>query len=365
MELLARFGSYGADRADDIAKAYPSRPAGSEAERQTGDYIIDQFRELGYVPEIQDISLGEAGSSRNIIVRIPGAGFTANPDEVEAYDYDVYAYRAKPEDGLFRRQVVIGARYDSDPKAPEGSDGISDNASGVGALLQLARWLKRITVGYDVVLVALGAGFDGSKGAYTFVSSMSDRDKQITDCFYEFRSLYGGGKLYANAGWSSIYPGKKYVMRQPAYEIADISLNEPIDTICDQALYQNQSTYKIPNPLAGETPPQGLQAPPKEIVFREISRFASDYRAFDKQMIPCVIFESYDYSADSYDTLKENVDPNFASTHYVVRGTEFDNVETLKKFSDKDLLMNRINAASYLVYCAVKSGVLGGNNHVR
>lgn len=362
VHLLSRFGSYGEDVALQIASTYPRRPAGSEAERAVGDLIYDEFEKLGFVPEVQEVPLGEGGTSRNIIVRIPGSGFTANPDEVELYDYDVYAYRAKPEDGLFRRQVIVGARYDSDPEAEEDSDGISDNASGIGALLQLARHLKREQVGFDVILAAFGAGFDSQAGARTFADSMSEHDVQITNCFYEFRSLYAGGKLYANAGWSSTYPGKKYVLRQPIYGLSDIALNQPIYTLLGESLYQNQSTYMIDNPIAGETA-EGLTAPDK-IVFREISRFASDYRPFDRKMIPCVILESYDYSADSYDELKENVDPNFASSNYRVRGTAFDKIAVLDRLSTRDLLQNRINLASFLVFKAIEGGVLGGENHI-
>lgn len=363
VHLLSRFGSYGADFAARIASSYPRRPAGSEAEKMVGDMIFEEFKKLGFVPEVQDFTLGGSENSRNIIVRIPGAGFTANPDEVDQFDYEVYHYRAKPEDGLFRRQVIVGARYDSDPNAAEGSDGISDNASGVGALMQLARYLKRTQMGFDVILVAFGAGFSNATGANSFAATLSERDQQITNCFYEFRSLYAGGKLYANAGWSSVIPGKKYMLRQPTYGIADIALNQPIYSIAKETLYQNQSTYKIPNPLSQETATEGNST--DEVVFREISRFGSDYRAFDRLMIPCVIMESYDYSADNYDELKENVDPNFASTNYQIRGTAFDNIATLREYSDKDSLQNRINVASFLVYKAIEEGVIGGSNHTK
>ncbi len=361
VHLLSRFGSYGANAALKIAASWPRREAGSEAEKQTGDYIYNEFKKIGFVPETQTVPLGGGKSSRNIIVRIPGFGFTANPDVIEQYDYDVYKYRAKAEDGLFRRQVIVGARYDSDPLAEEGADGISDNASGVGALLQLARHLKREQMGFDVILVAFGGGFSGSAGAKTYVGSMSERDIQITNCFYEFRSLYAGEKLYANAGWSSTYPGQKYILRQPAYEIADIALGEPLYTIAGETLYQNQSTYKISNPLLDENEREGYAAP--EIVFREISRFPSDYRAFDRFMIPCVFFESYDYSADNYADLKENVDPNFASSEYRIRGTAFDNISVLKEYSDANTLEHRINTAAFLVYRAIEEGVMGGTNH--
>ncbi|NLF21063.1 MAG: M28 family peptidase [Clostridiaceae bacterium] len=360
---LSRYGTYGSDFAERLASTYPARAAGTASEAASAGLIRQEFEKMGYVPEVRSFTLPEGGRSANIVVRIPGSGFVARSENIENLDYEIYNRRAKAEYGLFGRQVIVGARYDTDPAAPEDADGISDNASGVGALLTLAQQLKRHSVGYDIVLIAFGGSFSDLAGARSYVDAMDRAEKERTDCFYEFRSLYSGGKLYANAGWSSLYPDYKYSLRQPLYEIADIALRESTASRAGETLFQNQATFLIPNPLAEEPLPSGFKAPPEQVVFREISATVSDYRAFDSALIPCVLMESFEFSAASFDELKENVDPNYASTNYRVRGTGFDNSESLKSFSDDELLTTRINVSAFLVFKAIENGVLGGLNH--
>lgn len=360
---LSLYGSYGSDLARNIAGNYPVRVAGTSAETQTADLIFREFETLGYVPERQTFSLPDGASSSNIIVRIPGSGFVANESRITELDYSIYGNKARPEDGLFTRQVIVGARYDTDPAASAGADGVSDNASGIGALLTLAQELKRARVGYDVILVAFGGGFANEAGSSFFVNSLNAEDRAITDTFYEFRSLVGGAKLYANAGLSSLYPNKKYILRQPLYEVATIALSEEVLGRSGVALYQNQSTFLIPNPLAGETAPGADYGTiPENVVFREISSTRSDYRAFDRIGIACVLFESSDFNAKSYDELKENPDPNYASTNYLVRGTDFDSIASFDQLAEADLIQQRINVSAFLVLRAIENGVLGSDS---
>lgn len=359
--LVHQFGSYGANIAREIAKKYPVRVAGSEAEKQVSQYIVEQFKALGFVPEVQNFALENGQTSQNIIVKIPGSGFVANEDQIEIFDYDIYAKRAKAKDGVFRRHVAIGARYDSNPNAVEGSDGISDNASGIGALLLTAQTLKRYQVGYDVTLVAFGAGFSESVGAKNYLSSLSEDEKKLTDVFYEYRSLYSGAKLYGHAGWASLYPNLNYKMRQALYEIADIAVNYSVYGRTGHIFYTNQSTYLIPNLLEGQEALPGAKQPEERIVFREISHFKSDYQAFDQVGIPVVYFESYDYSADKFEEIVENNKPIFQETEYKVRGTQFENIAILEEQTSAKFLEERINVVSFLVFQALSDGVLGGS----
>lgn len=351
-DLVHQFQSYGADFAKKVATTYPRRPAGSEAETALGDMIFEEFTRLGFKPEFQEVNLPDGGKSRNVIVRIPGTGFTADEDRLKTFNYDIYDRRAKAEDGLFHRNVVIGARYDTDPEAAEESDGISDNASGLGALLLTGQTLKRYKVGYDVTLVALGGGFADLAGARIFVESLDADKMAMTDIFYEYRNLYAGEKLYGHAGWSSLKPDSKYKFRQPLYAIQDLAIEERLLDKTGIALYGNQSTYKVDNPL-GEG----------QVVFRDFSLHQSDYRAFDEKGIPVVFFESYNYGAEKQEDLAENNDPNYQSTNFKVSGTAFDNTESLEKLSEKQFLERRINATVYLVYLALEQGVLGGQSY--
>ncbi len=361
--LVHQLGTYGADFATEIAREFPSRIAGSSNERAVAEKIVEEFERLGFEPEIQEFTLANGNTSQNVVVRIPGSGFVADEDSIDQFDYEVYNRRAQAADGVFRRHVVIGARYDTTSEPPTGHDGISDNASGVGALMLTAQTLKRYAVGYDVSLVALGAGFSNIAGATHYVESLKDEELAQTDVFYEYRSLYGGGKLYGHAGWSSLYPNAQYKMRQPLYEIADIAINYSLFGRTGHVFYTNQSTYSVSNPVAEEPVPEGFTAPNATAAFREFSHTPSDYRAFDRVGIPIVFFESYDYSASSFDALEENNNPNFQETENIVRGTSFDNIAKLREENLEDYLAQRINNTVYLVYIALTQGVLGGSEY--
>lgn len=356
---LAEYDDYGANIAQDIARNYPIRVAGSEAETATANYIKGEFAELGYRYEEQMVSLSNGSSTNNIIVNIPGKGFVASESSDEDLDYEVYDRRARPEEGLFHRQVIVAARYDTDPNAAEGNQGASDNASGVGALLTLAKSLKEYSMGYDIVLIALGGGWDNYAGARAYASTMTEDDIWATDVFYEFRSLYSGDRLYSSAGWSSTYPNQKYRLRQTMYELADLAIDNNVYAYTGEALYQNQSSLPIPNPLLEEAAPAGMASARETVVFKEISSTNSDYRVFDQLGIPIVLMESYNFQGESLDDFVESVDPNYSSTGNMVRSTAFDNLDSLREFKDADLLENRINAAAYIVLKGIESGVIG------
>ena len=87
-------------------------------------YITEVFEELGYQPV--------------------------------AHPYHVHRYRVqnieavKPGSPEIDEIIVIGAHYDS----VRGSPGANDNASGVAALLELARWLREQPVSREVRFVA-------------------------------------------------------------------------------------------------------------------------------------------------------------------------------------------------------------------
>jgi hypothetical protein len=60
------------------------------------------------------------------------------------------------------------------------------------------------TYGYDVVLVAFGAGCDNQAGSAHFVSGMTPVEVAQTDAMYCVEALFAGDKLYASAGLNSL-----------------------------------------------------------------------------------------------------------------------------------------------------------------
>ncbi len=87
------------------------------------DHIFDSFQSCGYAPATQEFRV-EGKSVRNIEVRLPGTGQSS--------------------------ALVVGAHYDTVP----GSPGANDNATGVAAVLELARLLKHFHPKREIRFVA-------------------------------------------------------------------------------------------------------------------------------------------------------------------------------------------------------------------
>jgi hypothetical protein len=110
--------------ATQLARA--PRPAAGAAERRAHIAVRDRFADAGLAVEVQRFTVRGKGRSRNVIGK---------------------------HDGPRSCLRIVMAHTDSTPNAP----GANDNASGVGALAELAPRLRAIDPGCDVWLVATGA----------------------------------------------------------------------------------------------------------------------------------------------------------------------------------------------------------------
>jgi Peptidase family M28 len=123
---------------------FGTRSSLSPGIRQVTQWIHDQFTGLGFAAgtevEFQPFTLPEAGPQRNVLCR---DGATGQEIVLVCAHYDSIA-------------------KDSDVQAP----GADDNATGVAALLELARILRPVALGRQVLFAAFGAeeqrGFAGS-----------------------------------------------------------------------------------------------------------------------------------------------------------------------------------------------------------
>jgi hypothetical protein len=123
--------------ADD---ALEGRLAGSPGERCAGDYIAGQFRRLGLLP---------AGDSGTFYQAVPLAT-AMNPHAPSGTGRNVVAILEGSDSELRAEAIVVGAHYDHlgwggagslAPDARAVHNGADDNASGVAALLEVARAL--------------------------------------------------------------------------------------------------------------------------------------------------------------------------------------------------------------------------------
>jgi hypothetical protein len=125
--------------ADD---ALEGRLAGTASERCAGDYVAAQFRALGLRP---------AGDAGTYFQSLPLAS-AVNPHAAGGTGRNVVAILRGADPALAGEAVIVGAHYDhlghggSFSMAPGDSsihNGADDNASGVAAMLEIARRLAR------------------------------------------------------------------------------------------------------------------------------------------------------------------------------------------------------------------------------
>jgi alkaline phosphatase isozyme conversion protein len=232
-----------------LAVEIGTRPAGSEAEMQAGDYIAGQLSGWGYAVEIQsfEIARGDrAIASRNVIAtRWPESG---NADQV----------------------VIVGAHMDS-VTAGTGAD---DNASGVSAMLAAAQVLADRDLAHPVVFVAFGAEEIGLEGSRYFVDQLSPDDLAAIQVMINIDTVGIGDYLYIYAG-ADVYDNG---CRQP-FERGDTGPR-------DQALA-----------LGAALGHDVRTSPPTN--WDGFTALWSDHAAFVTHGIPVVYFERWNWDAGS------------------------------------------------------------------
>jgi len=338
--LQADYGTYGADIARELSDLYPYRKPYTDEESAAGQYVKGKFEELGYEVTEQTFSNIYGSVSTNYFVRYEGEGFISideygNPEEV-------------------RRTIVIGAHYDDSYSRGEvdssyGYDGISDNSSGIGCLLTIAKEIQNYeNVPFDVIFIAFGASNDSYAGSRAFVSSLTEESLSAIDCMYCIDSIYAGDKVYASAGYSSLKLSQKYQMRRKLYQAYDVTYDALLYSQYEFSLYYNESG--VITDLNGD----GV-----DDIYREVSANKSDYVPFDELNIPVVFFDSGDYFFTSMDEMKDTKNLSLQEFGGVVRGTALDSEDLLSQFKfteDMDQLQIRINCVAYIVLESIMKG---------
>jgi len=335
--VLAEYGDYGTQIAQTLAEKYPFRKAYSAEEKEAGSYVKSEFEKLGYKVEEQTFSSADqTGTSTNYVVKISGEGLMF-----------------LNEDGSYvnkRKQVIVGAHYDTlygtaDAAAVPAFNGIEDNASGIGCLLTLAKELRTNSMGYDVILIAFGAGSDSYAGAAAYTAGMTADEIALTDAMYCIESIYAGDKLYASSGWNSLDPNNKYEMRRKLYEVYDVVYENSLSSKNSVDLYYNESGLFV-----------DVNADGVADVYREVTLTLSDYVPFDKAGIPTVFFESYDYNFPEVSAMKETKNLNLQGSGGMIRRTNDDSLSVLEKSLPEGQLKTRINNTAFILLKAIEKG---------
>lgn len=160
------------------------REVGTEGERMAAAYIAADFKKVGLLPKgTDDFHQSFFVKESNNPHEEAEIGASPDSDTVGITGYNVIGMIDNPSDEL----IVIGAHYDHLGLGEFSSlhrgeqaihNGADDNASGVAAMLHLARVLSNQELNRDVVFIALSGEEKGLWGSNYFVKNPTiDLDK--------------------------------------------------------------------------------------------------------------------------------------------------------------------------------------------
>ena len=239
------------------------RAAGTAGESQAAQYVVTVFQAIGYSPQTQTFTEtinGQSITSANIIA---------------------------VKKGTSPQEILVGAHYDSTSKGAG-----ADEASGVAAMLDLARMLVSQTTPYTIRFVAFGAADAGLLGSYAYVNQLSQDQFQNMVAMVDLDHLIAGDLTYAYSE-----EGPQASMRDWALEWASGNGFE----------LQTVKNAHLGDPKTG--------------------RGAADYSAFRDVGIPYIFFQSTDWTLGDKNGLTQ-VDARFGDNG-VISGTKNDTLEYL------------------------------------
>ncbi|CNH87062.1 aminopeptidase [Yersinia pekkanenii] len=194
-----------------LSTYFPGRMAGNPAELLAAEYINHRFQQMGYQSNLRGFNTRYLYTSKNgkqswrtlsatsvIAARSTLLNKNISPNKNDAI--------SQAND---QKQIIIMAHFDTyTPQSDHDLDknlggltlqGVDDNASGVGVMLELAEHLKDIPLRYDLRFVALSAEEIGAQGAENYLQRMSKTEKANTLLVINVDSLITGDRLYFNA----------------------------------------------------------------------------------------------------------------------------------------------------------------------
>jgi len=178
-----------------IATYFPGRMAGSPAEIIAADYLNQRLQKMGYQSRLHAFD----------------AQFLYTSQDKRQNWHSVHATSVIAErTGDVPQQIVVMAHFDTYlPQSDADSDrnlggltlqGVDDNASGVGAMLELAERMSKVKTHYSLRFVALSAQETGEQGAKDYLAQLSPLEKKRTLLVIHLNSLVVGDRLYFNSG---------------------------------------------------------------------------------------------------------------------------------------------------------------------
>ncbi|GIN97236.1 hypothetical protein J6TS1_31060 [Siminovitchia terrae] len=180
------FGSIAFQHLSYLSQNIGERVAGTKGEERARDYLFQAFEDFGYDTEIQAFSYTNRGTTVD----------SANVIAIKR--------------GSLKEEIIIGAHYDS----VRGVEGVEDNGSGVGVMLETAERIKDLKIPYTIRFIAFGAEESGLRGSNAYVAKMNASDIANTKAMINLDSLIVGDNMYVYGGL-----GKKGFVRELALDI--------------------------------------------------------------------------------------------------------------------------------------------------
>ena len=169
------YGSVATVTARTLAETVPHRVADTWGEIHAREAIYDAFQQYGFFPRLQEfIALGKGG---------------------RVHSANIFAVK----EGDSAKQLIVGAHYDS----VSVGQGYSDNASGIGLLLETAARVKSQPTPYTIVFVAFGAEEKGLVGSRYYVKTMSDVERKATIGMIDLDAPAGGDFISVTSRYGS------------------------------------------------------------------------------------------------------------------------------------------------------------------
>lgn len=186
----AKIGEVAEQQTRYIASHFPGRMAGSPAELLIADYLMQQFKSWGYESNI-----------RQFTARYPYTQTDGQQSEQNIIGNSVIAVHPGKEP----QQIVIMAHLDTwIPLSDKDRDknlgglslqGVDDNASGLGVMLELAERLRNVPTRYSIRFIATSGKQLDAAGANSVLQRMSQEELKNTLLVINLDSLIVGEKL--------------------------------------------------------------------------------------------------------------------------------------------------------------------------
>lgn len=271
----APLGQFAASQIRHIATHFPGRMVGSPAESLAADYLAQQFTEMGYATNLRSFDVRYLYVNKDI---------SETWREVSVTSVIAAKKGERPE------QIIVMAHFDtytplSDDEVDNNLGGLSlqgvdDNASGVGVMLELAKRMKDVRTTYSLRFIATGGEELKALGAKNYLRRMTEQERNNTLLVINIDSLITGEHLYFHSG------------RNTEPEMAKKSRDRAI------SLAQRYGIDATINP-GSEKYPKGTGC-------------CSDYHVFDQAKIPVMAVEATNWSLGDKDGYQQRaISPDF------------------------------------------------------